>query len=170
MLNLGIGVADDNLGTIAAELRTRAGLAVPAYSTHKIIEACFPGALVTGRPLPDGIEEVVSQTAAGIVILYRRGLPIAAQRFAIAHAIGHLVFDMGAAAPLVDYEREYRADAFAAELLVPRADLEPLVRRYPCQDCTSVDHDIYLDQVDEIASLFVVPPTLIDRRIRDLGD
>jgi Zn-dependent peptidase ImmA (M78 family) len=155
---------------VAADLRQRANQTEPAFSTHHIVEARFPGALVTGRDLPPGIDEAVSETPAGVVILYRRSLPTSSQRFVIAHALAHLLFDgrTGAARPgsRGPRAREERADRFAAELLVPLELLAEYVGRWPSDH--PVEREKYLDQVDEIASHFHVPSGLIDKRIREL--
>lgn len=153
---------------IAADLRRKAQQSEPAFSTQQIVSACFPDAVVTGHPLPPNIDEAVSRTSDGVVILYRRGLSTAEQRVAIAHALAHLLFDGPEAACMPGRvgiaEAEARADAFAAELLVPLVELHPHVSVLP----DAGDEAIYLDQVDLIASFFHVPAALIDRRIRDL--
>lgn len=163
-------VSFPTLVEVAAELRNRAGQTVPAFSTRQIVEASFPDTLVTGRVLPDGIREVVSRSPEGPVILYARGLSTGMQRFAIAHALAHLLFDdhrsfcepgrPGVASV------EKRADHFAAELLVPLAELRPHVHCWPSRDET--EQEIYLDMVDEISSHFGVVAEVIDRRIREL--
>lgn len=153
---------------IAAELRHRSDQTEPAFSTRQIIETCFPHALVTGRKLPDGIDEAVSETPQGIVILYRRGLPTPSQRFVIAHALSHVLFDRvrGGARPgsAGHASREKRADRFAGELLLPLSYLRDYVGTWP----DDPDQERYLDQVDEIASHFQVPAGLVDKRIREL--
>lgn len=158
------------IAEIAANLRHRAGQTEPAFSTRRIIDACFPHTLVTGRHLPPGVDEVVSETPDGAVILYKRGLPTPSQRFVIAHALAHLIFDRvrGGCRPgsVGHTSREDRADRFAAELLVPLSYLRQCVDCWPSAD--PVEHDHYLDQVDEIASYFQVPSGLIDKRIREL--
>lgn len=152
---------------IAANLRRQSRLYFPPFSTTQLVERCFPDAVVTGRKLPAGVLEAVSRTPQGPVILYARGLSPTMQRYAIAHAIGHLVFDEGfrnpgePAIPRV----ERRADAFADELLVPFEYLEPRVKRYPAP---GVRRDLYFDHVDQLASQFSVESTVIDRRIRQL--
>lgn len=134
-----------------------------------MIEACFPGCVVTGRDLPEGIDELVSRTEAGPVIVYRRGLPTCEQRFVIAHAIGHLVFDVDGGCrvgSVGDADREARADRFAAELLVP---LEQLLRMATMNDPEdSVDDDLWQDMIDELAADFGVPRWVIDKRLRSL--
>jgi len=152
---------------IAAELRLRSRLYSPPFSTTQLVECCFPDALVTGRKLPPGVLEVVSRTERGPVIIYARGLSPTTQRYVIAHALGHLVFDEGFRRPgepaVPSVER--RADAFADELLVPFEYLAPRVKRYPT---SGVRRDLYLDHVDQLASQFSVESAVIDRRIRQL--
>lgn len=154
---------------IAADLRRRSNQTTPAFSTQQIVAACFPDAVVTGHELPPKIDEVVSRTPDGIVILYRRGMSTAEQRVAIAHAIGHLLFDGPEAAARPGHlgivECEARADDLAAELLVPLAELQHHVSVMPGAGTEA----LYLDQVDLIASFFHVPAALIDRRIRQLA-
>lgn len=155
---------------IAADIRTRAGQEQPAFSTRQIIERCFPEVLVTGAHLPDGVDEVFARRESGPVILYKRSLSGPEQRFAIAHAIAHLLFDADGTGASVgcagDPAREERADRFAMELLAPLAEIRPYVGRYPCDDPD--EHELYLDQVDEIASHFVVPAWVIQTQIRQL--
>lgn len=144
-----------------------AGQTEPAFSTRQMIATCFPDAVVTGKNLPHGVEEVVSRTPDGPVIVYNRSLSPPAQRFVIAHAMAHLFFDDAETAARIGYAgdpaAEARADAFAAELLVPLDELDA----YVGVDPSSTD-DLYLDQVDEIASHFNVSRGLIDKRIRAL--
>lgn len=154
---------------VAGQVRARAGEVREAYSTGRIVEALFPDAVVTGRALPAGVQEVVSLTAEGPVIVYSRSLSPPAQRFVIAHALAHLIFDGGrpSAAARVGYTGdpvvEARADAFAAELLVPLERLAVLIDVPPISG-----DDFYLDQVDTLASRFNVPRGLIDKRIREV--
>jgi len=162
-------VVVSSLVEVATELRQRARLQEPPYSTSQIIDACFDAA-VTGRILPDGIDELVTRTDDGYLIVYHRELPIAEQRFAIAHALAHIIFDGDVAGCSIgfagDPEREARADRFALELLVPLDELAPYVGRWPSDD--EAEHEAYLDQVDMIASHFNVPACRIDERIREL--
>lgn len=58
------------------------------------------------------------------VIVLNSQLPASAQRYALAHELGHLTQHSGSAS--VDMERE--ADAFAAELLMPAVDIRPELR------------------------------------------
>lgn len=156
---------------IAADLRCRSGLTKPPYSTSTIIEACFPDILVTGFRLPAGVDELVSVAREGPVILYSRSLPILDQRYAIAHALAHILFDdedvcmrVGRAGVAAN---EQRADDFGAELLAPRAEIRAVLRMWPSKDAE--DHEIYLDHVDQIASRFSVPSLVIDAQIRRLA-
>jgi Zn-dependent peptidase ImmA (M78 family) len=159
------------LESVAADLRTRADQHEPAFSTRAIVTACFPDTVVTGRELPRGMHELVTLTESGPMIVYQRRLSAPEQRFAIAHALGHLMFDFDQRGPrcaLNDPAVEARADAFAAELLVPLARLEEYVGRHPQDIESSIDQELYLDQVDEIASHFNVPASVIHRQIARL--
>jgi len=153
----------------AASVRAVAGEHREAFSTSRIVDALFPDAVVTGRRLPAGVQEAVSTTSRGPVIVYSRELSPPAQRFVIAHAIAHLLFDADrpTAAARVgfagDPATEARADAFAAELLVPLERLAALIEVRPASG-----DDFYLDQVDSLASHFNVPRGLIDKRIREV--
>lgn len=155
---------------VARQLRREAKQTRPPFSTHKIVETAFPDAVVSGRPLPPGVLELVSMTANGPVIIYARHLPVPQQRFVIAHALAHLLFD-GTNAFIRQGERrnmavEDRADWFAEELLAPVSRLRRCVRVYPTDNAKCVH--VYLDHVDEIASRFVVPSAVIDKRIRSM--
>jgi len=112
------------------------------------------------------VHEAVSRTETGVVLIYRRSLTIPEQRVAIAHGVGHLVFDMHQHVTGFVREafRERRADAVAAELLVPLDDLAPRLRCLPSR--VAQEQQIYLDHVDELAGLFAVPARLIRDRIR----
>lgn len=155
---------------IAAELRLRAGQTKPPFSTRKIIESSFPDALVTGGRLPAQLDELVTLFSDGPVILYARSLPGPEQRRAIAHALAHLIFDdarvcMRPGRPGV-IANEERADAFADELLAPIELVRARADRAPSDD--PEEHEIYLDRVDELASTFSVPASVIDLQIRKL--
>ncbi|MGN6107077.1 MAG: ImmA/IrrE family metallo-endopeptidase [Kofleriaceae bacterium] len=162
---------DSTVVQVAAELREKANQKSPAYSTHQIVTTCFPDALVTGYRLPPGVDEAVSRRPDGIVILYRRGMTTPEQRVAIAHAVGHLVYDDDEIACLRSRMRcsatERRADAFAAELLVPLEELRHRLCVLPSRD--PHEQAIYLDHVDHLASQFRVPAQLIRSRVRELA-
>lgn len=155
----------------AAGIRARAGEWEPAFSTSRIVEQCYPGTFVTGGNLPPGIDEMITMTPDGPIITYQRKLPGPMQRFVIAHALGHLVFndftqEQATNRHLYDPVVEERADAFAAELLAPMSLVAKFVQRMPSSD--PEEHEIYLDHVDEIASRFAVPADVIDSRIRSM--
>lgn len=128
----------------------------------------WPLAVITGRALPAGIEEIVSVTADGPLVIYDRALSTAECRFAIAHAIAHLIFDVDARlrkGVVIEPMRELRADDFARELLVPD---RALIRHIALWPSDGDDFDTYMDQVDMVAATFHVPPAIIDQRIRVL--
>ena len=164
------GTEAEVIARVAADLRKHSGQTEPAFSTQAIVETCFPTVFVTGGQLPDGVDELVSVRAEGPVIVYSRRLAVPSQRFAIAHAIAHLLFDDASAAArpgrLGIPHVERRADSFAAELLAPLEELRPYVARGPSDD--PEEQEIYLDMVDMISSHFVLPSDVIDRQIRTL--
>lgn len=162
------------LRMIAASLRRRSEQVEPAFSTRQIIDECFPGTIVTGRRLPPDVDELVKVDKLAFrthraphVIYYNRDLPSADQRYAIAHAIAHIVFDgarrRGCAE---DARREIRCDRFADELLVPLVELRPYISVFPSHDPEK--NETYLDQVDQIASHFHAPARVIDKQIREI--
>jgi Zn-dependent peptidase ImmA (M78 family) len=163
------------MAAIAASLRRRAEQNEPAFSTRQIIDVCFPGTIVTGRHLPRGVDDIVQVDAAAFrshraphVIVYQREISTSNQRHAIAHALGHIIFD-GAShrgCQHFDQARELRCDRFADELLVPLRVLDEYVCAVPSADPD--EHEAYLDMVDQIASHFHVPTSCIHRRIGEL--
>ena len=157
---------------IAAALRTRAGLTKAPYSTTRIIRTCFPDVVVTGRKLPPLVDEIVTRTADGPLIVYKRGLSSGEQRLAIAHGLAHLLFDDATDAAGVGRvgtpSCEERADRFGAELLVPLSDLSRVVRLWPAHARAGSAREEFLDHVDQIAALFNVTAPLIHERIRRL--
>jgi len=157
---------------LAANIRQRAGLGEPPFSTRIMIDECFPDVYVTGERLPRGVAESVSMGKRGPIIAYNRLLTTAQQRLSIAHAIGHLVFDRddlrGHCKATPSDERESRAEFFGAELLVPLTMFSDYVRRwrYPRETAMRPAH---LNMVDQLASHFHVPQSLIHRRLAALG-
>ncbi len=154
----------------AARLRRDAGELEPYFSTTRMIRRCFPELEVTGRPVQPGLMNMMMR-AMGHVILYKRELTPPEQRLQIAHALGHLIFDGdGRVASCTHvYEEELRAGRFAADLLVPLDELFPFVHRWPTENDESKGRDeIYLDQLDILASRFMVTQRLIDKRIREI--
>jgi IrrE N-terminal-like domain len=161
------------LGAIAASLRRRSGQVKPRYSTRQIIESCFPGTIVTGRTLPAVCHESVSVDEAAFrshraphVIVYQRALSGPEQRYAIAHAVAHIIFDGKRGCDTHDAARELRCDRFADELLAPIEELNRFIKVWPSRDLQA--NETYLDQVDQIASHFVLPASVIDQRIQSL--
>jgi Zn-dependent peptidase ImmA (M78 family) len=113
------------------------------------------------------VQEAVAHRPEGPVILYSRELEPPEQRFVIAHAVGHLLYDGNAPGASVGFVgepfREERADAFAAELLVP------LDRLSLALDLDmSRSGDLFLDEIDTMASRFNVPRWLIRKRVQEL--
>ena len=119
---------------VARDLRTRAEQKTPAFSTNAILSTIFPEVLVTGFEFPSAVNEATLRAHGGPVILYRRGMSAPEQRVAIAHGLAHLIFDGDERCRRPHRSsswRERRADAFAAELLVPFDELAQLLRFLP---------------------------------------
>lgn len=156
---------------IAADIRRRAEQTRAPFSTSRIIETCFPDALVTGFRLPPGVDEIVTLCREGPTILYSRALPVPDQRFAIAHALAHLLFDDASVCMLPGRAGveavEARADAFAAELLAPLSEIVADLGRRPSDD--PEDHELYLDYLEQLASRYGLPVQVIDAQIRRVG-
>lgn len=154
---------------IAAQLRQRADQSEPHFSTTRIIAAAFPNVVVAGH---DGDPAIIGMLmrACGHVILYQRELSIEEHRVRIAHALAHLIMDdrHRDAACTHRPDEEAFARRFEGDLLVPLDELAPLVYRWPPVEAREAR--IYRDQCDLLASQFKVPPSLIDKRIRELRD
>jgi hypothetical protein len=164
------------IAAIAASLRRRAVLVEPSYSTMQIIETCFPGTVVSGRALENNCDELVRVDSKAFKshkaphrIWYNRKLSGPEQRYAIAHAIGHIVFDGPRSRGVNDNaaNRELRCDRFADELLVPLAELPAYVGGVRASDDPE-QQIAFLDMCDQIASHFQVPSGVIVRRINEL--
>lgn len=159
----------EDVRVCAARIRAIASVAEPPFSTRGIVQAAFPDALVTGGALPGWAKECVTVTDGGPLIVYRRGMSSPEQRIAIAHAVGHLVYDLDAreGSNLDRCEvRERRADDFAAELLAPLDFLRCYVAPRPSGPAAD---EIWLDMIDEIASHFQVPAEVIASQIDRLS-
>jgi Zn-dependent peptidase ImmA (M78 family)/transcriptional regulator with XRE-family HTH domain len=66
----------------------------------------------------------------GHIILLNGSLPASAQRFALAHEVGHLVMHEGVASPLMEKE----ADAFASGILMPASEIRSRLRNVRFRD------------------------------------
>jgi Zn-dependent peptidase ImmA (M78 family) len=146
---------------------------MPPFSTKDIIAACFPNVFVTGAVLRRGLYGYARHTLNGPIIVYSRRLPILDQRMTIAHEVGHLYYHDLEHGPVLrsgqvfDQALEDRAEAFARELLAPVAVVAKYRRRFPSDD--EDEQEIYLDHVDELASRFMVPSSVIDLQIKHLA-
>jgi Zn-dependent peptidase ImmA (M78 family)/transcriptional regulator with XRE-family HTH domain len=106
---------------VRATWRVRAG---PLPNLVALIEA----AAVPVFAVNLGHEKLSAISMPGLegrhIIILNSQLQASAQRFALAHELGHLVMHHGTAS--ADMERD--ADAFAAELLMPAEDIRPELR------------------------------------------
>lgn len=166
--------------TARAQLRLGAGAPVP--DMVRLLEGSIDGAPVCVLPLPDGVAGAYARRYGRSFLFVNRNEAPVRQRFTLAHEYGH--HWMGHQ-PVIDPDthingrsrdpREVAANAFAAELLVPRealrewidthfpertVDLEVLVRaaaffgvsavsiRYRAEDAKIVTRPALLKQFD----------------------
>ena len=108
---------------------------------------------------------------ASIIVVNTSGNPLYRQRFTLGHELGHLELhqDLNAlvdvAEPNQGDEREYQANTFTAQLLVPLKELVAVLRSY------AVDPKVGSDRlVVELARAFGVSHEVILWRLRILGD
>jgi len=161
----------------------RSGQRRPPYCPRLLVKALSVTAVVIGAELPERVDEIVSMTAEGPMILYRRELGAIDRRFAIAHAAGHLALgDFATQAPLrpgllvprelrAARDRERRCDRFAAAALVPLDDLarEMAALGGAATGDRETQHQDWLDRLDRLGEIFMVPPNTIRRRIGELS-
>lgn len=116
-------------------LLTRATWRVDSGPLPNLVQAVE----ATGTPviLTDlGHEKLRAMSVAGVtgdnahIIVLNSRLPASAQRFALAHEVGHLVMHDGISTP--DMERE--ADDFASALLMPAEDISRQLRNVRLRD------------------------------------
>jgi hypothetical protein len=155
------------VAVVAEDLRKRAGQLEPAFSTERIVDTCFPGAFITGGRLSPKVDGLASHQAEGPLIVYERSLPVPDRRMTIACALSHLLFGDGSGVEVpVAGASATDADEFAVELLAPLAEVQKSARLFPSSDPD--EHELYLDHVDDLAAIFVVPADVIDSQIRRL--
>ena len=111
----------------------RATWRIPAGPLPDLI-ALVEAAAIPIFLLPLGHEKLSAISLPGangeIIIVLNRDLPPSARRFALAHEIGHLVLQHGAAS--TDMERD--ADKFASALLMPAEDIKRSLRNVKFRD------------------------------------
>jgi len=113
-------------------------------------------------PLPAGLEAALVPRRGRLpLLLLGAHVPPAWKNVSAAHELGHLTLHQGSAG--VPHPRsasrrtEWEADRFAIELLLPDA----LVERYALNT---------RGRIDDVAARLVVPPTVLRRRLRELGE
>jgi Zn-dependent peptidase ImmA (M78 family)/DNA-binding XRE family transcriptional regulator len=123
----------DTSPAAAAQILRRAWSVGPGPLAHLVATIEAHGIIVTLIPLTnEAITRVsaYSTEALGrpmIIVTPERAISIYRYRFTCAHELGHLLLH---ANPLPgDRQQEREADEFAAELLTPRAQIEPLLPR-----------------------------------------
>jgi Zn-dependent peptidase ImmA (M78 family)/transcriptional regulator with XRE-family HTH domain len=128
--------ADDYTPEDAAQA-VRATWRVPAGPLPNLV-ALIEAAAVPVFTVALGHEKLAAISMPGAsgsyVIILNSELPASAQRYALAHELGHLVMHTGTASE--DMERD--ADEFAAALLMPAEDIRPEMRGLRFRDLGSL--------------------------------
>jgi Zn-dependent peptidase ImmA (M78 family)/transcriptional regulator with XRE-family HTH domain len=115
--------AEEIAGLTRATWQTPAG---PIANLVDVVEATGTPVLLRdlgheklrAMSMPSGL------TDGSQIIIINKRLPASAQRFALAHEIGHLVMHQGTGSEAMERE----ADMFASALLMPAADIRPKLR------------------------------------------
>ena len=138
----------------------RFGLTTPPVSPGKICRAL--GISVRVRPFDYVAGLFINDDVFPIIVVNSRERRVR-QRFTIAHELGHYFLDHGRksfAEPGGRSLREREAERFAACLLMPAA----WVRHYWAAYAAN-----YENRLGVIAELFMVSPTALKRRLKELG-
>lgn len=97
------------------------------------------------------------------------------QRFSLAHEIGHyLLHNDGRETVHYDFRdsklsaREYEADYFAKELLMPREVLRMLLCRYGITEKVT-DVFLLMDIINETSTIFDTPTSVMTGRLKELN-
>lgn len=139
--------------------------ALPTAELAAVVEQVF-AVDVALTPLPGGADALAWQTAHGRLVLANATSLFTRQRFALAHALGHVLAG-DATEPLLDQHLapgrqraalEQRADAFAAAFLMPAAEL-------PAVAATPVTDGVFA----ELVGVFGVSAGAMAARLRGLG-
>ena len=112
-------------------------------------------------PLPAGLEAALVPRRAKLpLLLLDTHASPARKNVSVAHELGHLTLHQGSAGDphprSASRRTEWEADRFAIELLLPDAVIE----RYALHA---------RGRIDDVAARLVVPPTVLRRRLRELG-
>lgn len=161
----------------ARNLRRKAKLNGPPYSSKLLLERCFPEIHVTGQKLPERVTEIADVTDGKRTIFYNSRLLAPEHRVGVVHGLAHHLFDltesrMECELRFTEHQadqqmRERRADLFAAEILVPMVDLDQLIGP-ALEPKKPVDFQMFNDEVDHLSSRFNVPRDFLRWRISDL--
>jgi Zn-dependent peptidase ImmA (M78 family) len=153
----------------AREARTALGLdeAAPLRCVLEVVEQ-LGGVPVIVAAMPVGCAGACVRTHAGPVIWVNGGQAVVRRRFTVAHEFGHVRCRHGGAAAVVDTDAtledetdacEVEANAFAAELLAPRAGVRALAG----------DREPGLEDVVRIALTYGISSPAALFRLRTLG-
>ncbi|MEV5957997.1 ImmA/IrrE family metallo-endopeptidase [Streptomyces sp. NPDC051987] len=161
----GVALADDALARLAA-----AGTpAIEGLDTADLLQALERtfGVDVAKIGLPDGIDGAAWQADGFRLIMIARTKVPTRQRFTLAHELGHVLArdaqDLLTESQLSPGHQkdltEVRANAFAANLLMPRDEINSVVR----------EKDVTDEQLTSLVVRFQVSPSALAARLTQLG-
>ncbi|MFB7335972.1 helix-turn-helix domain-containing protein [Streptomyces adustus] len=161
----GVALADDALARLAA-----AGTpAIDGLETADLLQAFERtfGVDVAKIGLPDGIDGAAWQADGFRLIMIARTRVPTRQRFTLAHELGHILArdaqDLLTETQLAPGRQkdltEVRANVFAANLLMPRGEIDSVVREKEVTD----------EQLASLVVRFQVSPSALAARLTQLG-
>lgn len=160
----------------AMKLLEDAGTSEPPVPVEQL--AVSQGAQITYAEFDGEVSGVLYRESSRVLIGVNSTHAPTRQRFTIAHEIGHLLMHEGR--PVVvdrlvrvnlnlrdgtSSKEEVEANAFAAELLMPRALIAPEIERFLSRTRRVVPQEL----VDELASTFRVSTEAMSYRLENLG-
>ncbi len=146
----------------------------PPFSFMGFCEA-FPSYELLPAPLPKGLDGEIIIKGAHRIIRYQAASKPPKNRFTIAHEIGHgflheeMEFSCQASRPFSMFskkqpdDREWEADYFASELIMPIPCLNRLTG-----DLEDMDQDGLAREIKRLADIFGVGKAVMRGRIEDL--
>lgn len=160
----------------AMKLLTETETIEPPVPVEKI--AALQGAQITYTAFDGDVSGVLYRESGRVLIGVNSTHAPTRQRFTIAHEVGHLLLHKGR--PVVvdrlvrvnvnlrdgtSSKEEIEANAFAAELLMPRKLIASEIDRFLKRTRRVVPQEL----VDELASMFRVSPEAMSYRLENLG-
>ncbi|MFJ9897360.1 helix-turn-helix domain-containing protein [Streptomyces sp. NPDC091280] len=161
----GVALADEALARLAAEGTS----SIDGLDTADLLQALERtfGVDVAKIPLPDGVDGAAWQADGFRLIMIARTKVPTRQRFTLAHELGHILArdaqDLLTETQLSPGRQkdmtEVRANVFAANLLMPRGEIESVVR----------EKDVTDEQLASLVVRFQVSPSALAARLTQLG-